>query len=129
MNAGIRNIKVTAARSTTGLLEAPVPFTAATNTSIFAFNRLATPGILVVRDNLTTPASGQAHVRFFNLSPGAPAVTVGTLSNNTFTAIPAITNRSFETQTTAIANQNFTPLPTGTYTLVVKVASNNTSVL
>jgi hypothetical protein len=51
------------------------------------------------------------------------------LSNNTFTAIPAFTNRSFETQTTATANQNFTPLPAGTYTLDVRVASNNTSVL
>jgi hypothetical protein len=51
------------------------------------------------------------------------------LSNNTFTEIPAFTNRSFETQTTAIANQNFTSLPAGTYTLDVRVASNNTSVL
>ena len=129
VNAGTRNIKVTAAGSTTGVLEAPVPFTAGTNTSIFAFNRLATPGVLVVNDNLAAPASGQAHVRFFHLSPGAPAVTVGTLANTTFTAIPAFTNRAFETQATATANQNFTPLPAGTYTLDVRVASNNTSVL
>jgi hypothetical protein len=65
-NAGTRNIKVTAVGSTTGLLEAPVPITAATNTSIFAFNRLATQGVVVVSDNLTTPASRQEHVRFLH---------------------------------------------------------------
>jgi hypothetical protein len=68
-------------------------------------------------------------VRFFHLSPGAPAVTVGTLSGSTFTAIPAFTSRAFETQTTANANAGFTPVDAGTYTFDVRIAGTTTSVL
>jgi hypothetical protein len=84
-------------------------------------------GAILVQDDLTTPAAGKAHIRFFHLSPGAPAVTVGVLNGATFTGV--FNNRSFETQATATANQAFTPVDAGTYTFDVRLPGTTTSVL
>lgn len=123
--AGTRNIKVNATGTNNSVINANLTFTADKYYSVFAYNQLASIGAIVVEDNLTVPATGQAHIRFFHLSPNAPIVTVGTLSGATFT--PVFANRSFETQATASANQNFTPVPAGTYTFDVQ--ANGTSVL
>lgn len=120
VNAGTRNIKVNAAGSTTTVINADLPFAKDKSYSVYAFNRLASIGAFMVEDNLATPATGQAHIRFFHLSPDAPAVTVGTLAGGTFS--PVFSNRAFETQATATANQGFTPVPAGTYTFDVRVA-------
>lgn len=127
VNAGTRNIKVNAAGTSTTVINADIPFTKDKNYSVFAYNQLASIGAILVEDNLAAPASGKAHIRFFHLSPGAPAVTVGVLSGSTFTAV--FSNRSFETQATAAANQAFTPVDAGTYTFDVRVAGTSTSVL
>ncbi len=127
VTAGTRNIKVNAAGTTTTVINADVPFTKDKNFSLFAYNQLASIGAVLVEDDLTTPASGKAHVRFFHLSPGAPAVTVGVLAGSTFT--PVFSNRAFETQATATANQAFAPVDAGTYTFDVRVAGTTTSVL
>lgn len=127
VNAGTRNIKVNASGTTTTVINADIPFTKDKNYSLFAFNQLASIGAVLVEDNLAAPASGKAHIRFFHLSPGAPAVTVGVLSGSTFT--PVFSNRAFETQTSASANQAFTPVDAGTYNFDVRVAGTTTSVL
>lgn len=123
--AGTRNIKVNATGTSNSVINANLTFAADKYYSLYAYNQLASIGAFVVEDNLAVPDVGQAHIRFFHLSPNAPAVTVGTLSGATFT--PVFANRSFETQATASANQNFTPVPSGTYT--VDVQANGTSVL
>ena len=127
VNAGTRNIKVNAAGTTTTVINADIPFTKDKNYSVYAINTLASIGAILVEDDLTTPASGKAHVRFLHLSPDAPAVTVGVLSGSTFT--PVFSNRSFETQATATANQAFAPVDAGTYTFDVRVAGTTTSAL
>jgi hypothetical protein len=127
VTAGTRNIKVNAAGTSTTVINADVPFTKDKNYSLFAFNRLASISAILVEDNLATPASGKAHIRFFHLSPGAPAVTVGVLIGDAFT--PVFVNRTFETQTTATANQAFAPVDAGTYKFDVRVAGTTTSVL
>lgn len=127
VNAGTRNIKVNAAGTSTTVINADIPFTKDKNYSVFAYNQLASIGAILVEDNLSVPASGKAHIRFFHLSPGAPAVTVGVLNGTTFT--PVFSNRAFETQATAAANQAFTPVDAGTYTFDVRVAGTSTSVL
>lgn len=119
VNAGTRNIKVNAAGTTTSVINANLAFTKDKNYSVYAINSVASIGAIMVEDNLAAPATGQAHIRFLHLVPDAPAVTVGTLSGGTFT--PVFSNRSFETQTTATANQAFTPVPAGTYTFDVRV--------
>lgn len=127
VSAGTRNIKVNAAGTTTTVINADVPFTKDKNYSLFAYNQLASIGAVLVEDNLATPASGKAHIRFFHLSPGAPAVTVGVLNGDVFT--PVFSDRAFETQATATANQAFAPVDAGTYTFDVRVAGTSTSVL
>ncbi len=127
VNVGTRNIKVNAAGTSTTAITADLPLSKDKNYSVFAINKLASISTIAVEDNLATPASGKAHVRFFHLSPGAPAVTVGILNGSTFTGV--FTNRAFETQATATANQAFTPVDAGTYTFDVRVANTTTSVL
>ena len=123
--SGTRNIKVNATGTNNSVINADLTFSADRYYSVYAYNRLASIAAIVVEDNLAMPAAGQAHIRFFHLSPNAPIVTVGTLSGATFT--PVFSNRSFETQATASANQNFTPVAAGTYTFDVQ--ANGASVL
>jgi hypothetical protein len=123
--SGTRNIKVNATGTNNSVINADLTFSADRYYSVYAYNRLASIAAIVVEDNLVMPAAGQAHIRFFHLSPNAPIVTVGTLSGATFT--PVFSNRGFETQATASANQNFTPVAAGTYTFDVQ--ANGTSVL
>lgn len=125
VSAGTRNFKVNATGTNNSVINANLTFSADKYYSVFAYNRLASIAAILVEDNLAVPATGQAHIRFFHLSPDAPAVTVGTLSGTTFT--PVFANRSFETQTTASANQSFTPVAAGTYTFDVQ--ANGASVL
>ncbi len=121
--SGNRGIRVNAAGTTNTVAFATLNFIQDRNYSLFAYNVLAQIGLLAVEDDLTAPAGGRAHVRFFHLSPDAPTVTVGTVANGgTFS--PVFSDRSFETQASATANRDFTPVPSGTYTFEVRVAGN-----
>jgi len=127
LSAGTRNVKVNAAGTTTSVINANLTLTKDKSYSLFAINPVASIGAILVEDNLTAPASGKAHIRFFHLSPGAPAVTIGVLTGTTFN--PVFTNRAFETQATATANQAFTPVDAGTYTFDVRLPGTSTTVL
>jgi hypothetical protein len=118
VNAGTRNVKVNVAGTSTTVINADLPLTAGTNYSVFACDSVARLGAVVVTDDLTTPASGKAHVRFVHLSPNAPAVDVAV------TAGPVLfANKSFKGYTA------FTPVDAGTYNLEVRVAGTSTVVL
>jgi hypothetical protein len=127
INEGSRNIKVNAAGTSATVINADITVTKDVNYSVFAINNLASLGSIAVVDNLTAPTAGNAHIRFFHLSPGAPSVTVGYLTGTTFT--PLFSNRAFETQLSANTNSAFTPVPAGTYNIDVRVAGTTTSVL
>jgi hypothetical protein len=127
VNAGTRNVKVNVAGSSTTVINADLPITMDKNYSVFATNLVASISAIAVEDNLAAPAAGKAHIRFFHLSPGAPAVTVGVLAGAVFT--PVFSNRTFETQATANTNAAFTPVDAGTVTLDVRLAGTTTSVL
>jgi hypothetical protein len=127
VNAGTRNVKVNVTGTSTTVINADLSIVKDKNYSVFAINKVATLGAIVIEDNLATPASGKAHIRFLHLSPGAPSVTVGVLNGATFT--PVFSNRAFETQATATVNAAFTPVDAGTYTFDVRVAGTTTSVL
>ncbi len=75
-------------------------------------------------DDLTAPAAGKAHVRFFHFSANAPAVDIAVTGGAVLFA-----NRSFNDQGTNTAAANFTPLNAGSYNLQVRVAGTNTVVL
>ena len=127
VNAGDHNIKVNPTGTTTSVIDANVNFASNKAYSVFAYDTVSKIKALMVQDDLTMPASGKAHIRFMHLSPNAPAVTVGIVDGSTFT--PVFSNRSFETQETATANQAFTPVDAGTYTFGVQLAATNTTVL
>lgn len=118
VNAGTRNIKVNVANTTTSVLNANLPVAANTSYSVFAIDSVASLEPLVTIDTLTTPAAENAHVRFFHLSPNAPAVDIAVVGGAV-----VFGNRAFRQYT------SFTPLPAGTYPLEVRQAGTSTVVL
>jgi hypothetical protein len=116
--SGVRNFKVNVAGTATTVIEADLPITAGTNTSVFAVNAVANLEPLVLSDDLTTPAAGKAHVRFIHLSPDAPSVDVALQGGAV-----VFGNKAFKEFTA------FTPLDAGTYDLEVRLAGTSTVVL
>jgi hypothetical protein len=119
VEAGTRNIKVNAAGTNTSVIDANINLAPDQYYTIFAANQLDNIEAVVVTDNLTPPASGQAHVRFIHLSPDAPAVDVVVADEG-----PVLfSNQTFKQAT------DFTPVSAGSYNLEVRVAGTNTVVL
>ncbi|WP_347157168.1 DUF4397 domain-containing protein [Pontibacter chitinilyticus] len=116
--AGTRNVKVNAAGTSTTVINADVPLAEDKSYTIFAANTLANIEPLVLEDNLASPASGKAHVRFVHLSPDAPAVDIAVQGGPVL-----FSNKSFKSAT------DFTPVDAGTYTLEVRPAGTEDVVL
>jgi Domain of unknown function (DUF4397) len=124
VNAGNTNIKISPTGTTTYVIDATVPLTANTYYSVFAIDSVSKIKPALVTDNLTAPATGKAHIRFFHFSPNAPAVDVAVTDG------PVVfSNRTFNDQATTASAANFTPLDAGTYNLEVRLAGTNTVVL
>ncbi|MEP0862370.1 MAG: DUF4397 domain-containing protein [Ignavibacterium sp.] len=118
VNAGTRNVKVNVNGTSTTVIQANLNLVANKNYSVFAVNQVSAIEPLVFEDDLTTPASGKAHVRFIHLSPNAPAVNI-TLTDGTI----VFGNVAFK------GSVNFTPLNAGTYNLQVRDAATNATVV
>ena len=117
--SGQRDIRVNVAGTRTTVIQASPTLSRNTFYTVFAADRVANIGPVVLVDDLTAPAAGQAHVRFVHLSPDAPAVDV------------AIANRGpvlFGDQAFKSASA-FAPVPAGTYNLEVRVAGTQTVAL
>ena len=114
-----RNVRVNVASTATTVIAAPLQLLPRTFYSVFAVNAVANIEPLVLVDDLTRPAAGNAHVRFIHLSPNAPAVDIAVANGG-----PVVFgNKSFKDFTP------FTPLPAGTYSLEVRLAGTSTVVL
>lgn len=118
INSGERNIKVNVANTNTTVINADVILDPNKNYSVYAVGSVANIGPLVLEDNLATPASGNAHVRFIHLSPNAPAVDIALAGGDVVFPNVAFTEYV-----------DFTPLPAGTYDLEVRLAGTSTVVL
>jgi len=118
LNSGTRNIKVNVTGTSTTALQANLNLAADKNYSIFAVNYVASIEAIVLEDNLTSPASGKAHVRFIHLSPNAPAVDI------TLTSGAVVFGDYIFKEASA-----FTPLDAATYNLQVRLAGTSTVVL
>lgn len=115
---GSQNVKVRATGTSMVVIDADLTLVDGTNYSVFAIDSLNSIEPLVVEDDLTTPASGSAHVRFVHLSPNAPAVDV------------AVTGGPILFPNTAFREySNFTPVDAGSYDLEVRVAGTTTVAL
>ncbi|MFN0188815.1 MAG: DUF4397 domain-containing protein [Bacteroidia bacterium] len=116
--AGTRVLKVNVAGTSTTALQASLPIVSNKNYSVFAIDSVSNLSGLFVEDNLATPASGKAHVRFIHLSPDAPAVDVAVTGGAV-----VFGNKIFKDFTA------FTPLDANTYNLEVRLAGTSTVVL
>lgn len=116
--AGTRVLKVNVAGTSTTALQANLSVVSGKNYSVFAIDSVSKLSGLVVEDNLSTPASGKAHVRFIHLSPDAPAVDVAVTGGGV-----VFGNKNFKDFTA------FTPLDANTYNLEVRLAGTSTVVL
>jgi hypothetical protein len=116
--AGTRNIKINVSGTATSVIDANLRVLPGASYSVFAVDAVANISPLVLNDDLTAPAAGNAHVRFVHLSPDAQAVDI-TLTDGTV----VFGNRSFKEFTP------FTPLGAGTYNLEVRLAGTTTTVL
>ena len=124
INAGSTNIKVSPAGSTNYVIDATLDLKSNTNYSVFAIDSVSKIKAAVVMDDLTAPAAGKSHVRFFHFSPNAPAVDIAV------TGGPVLfSNRMFNDQASNSSLSNFTPVDAGTYNLEVRLAGTNTVVL
>ena len=124
INSGATNIKVSPTTTTTYVIDANVTLEADRNYSVFAIDSVSKIKAALVSDNLSVPAAGKAHVRFFHFSANAPAVDIAV------TGGPVLfPNRLFNDQSTNAAYVNFTPVDAGTYNLEVRAAGTNTVVL
>jgi hypothetical protein len=118
VNSGTRNIKVNVSGTSTTVIDADLELEKDNSYSVFAINEVSAIEPLVLSDDLTTPASGKAHIRFIHLSPDAPAVDValdgGAVVFGDYTFKEA---------------SGFTPLDAGSYDLEVRVAGTSTIAL
>ena len=115
---GTRNVKVNVSGTSTTVINADLPVTAGSSYTVFAADSVSKIAPVVLADDLTTPASGKAHVRFVHLSPNAPAVDVAVTGGPVLFA-----NKSFKGYTA------FTPVDAGTYNLEVRLAGTATVAL
>ena len=124
INSGSANIKISPTGTTTYVIDTTLNLKANTNYSVFAVDYVSMIQAAVVKDDLTDPASGKSHIRFFHLSPNAPAVDIAVTDGPVLFA-----DRKFNDQATNPSYANFTPVNAGTYNLEVMAAGTNTVVL
>jgi len=118
LNSDTYNVKVNVTNTSTTVIEADLTLDPNKNYSVFAVGAVANIGPLVFEDNLSAPASGNAHVRFIHLSPDAPAVDIALAGGAVL--FPNVT---------FTGSVDFTPLAAGTYDLEVRLAGTSTVVL
>ena len=124
VNSGSTNFKISPTGTTTYVIDATATLEANKNYSIFAIDSVSKIKVAAVGDDLTAPAAGKAHVRFFHFSPNAPAVDIAITGGAVL-----FPNRTFNDQSTTAALTAFTPVNAGSYNLEVRLAGNNKVVL
>ncbi|MGH1363252.1 MAG: DUF4397 domain-containing protein [Calditrichia bacterium] len=118
VNAGDRNFKVNVSGTPTTVIDVTPNLDRSANYTVFAANFVSSIEPVLLADDLTAPAAGNAHVRFVHLSPDAPNVDI-TLTDGTV----VFGDRAFKTST------DFTPLAAGTFDLQARVAGTSTVAL
>ncbi len=116
--AGTRNVKVYVPALDANIFDANLPIAANTNYSVFAIDSVENIDFILTVDDLTSPAAGKAHVRFFHLSPNAPGVDITTTDGT-------LVFEDYEFS----EYSEFKPLDAGTYDLQVRLQGTDTVVL
>jgi hypothetical protein len=127
VEAGDRDLKVNAAGTQTTVLNTTFDFDDDDFYTVFALGTIAEDddadlGLLVVTDDLSAPATGNAKVRFAHLSPDAPDVDIVNVTD------PANESVLFDAQSYRDVTA-FASVPAGTYNLEVRTDAGGTAVL
>lgn len=126
VNAGARNVKVNFAGTTTIIFNVTIPLQANRSYSVFAIDSASKITPLIASDDLTVSAADKALVRFFHLSPNAPAIDVSQVGQSAGQGL--FTNRTFNKTLTPV-QQAFAPVDAGTLNLEVRTAASATVLL
>lgn len=92
VGAGSKKIEIAKKGQTTALVTGTYTLAKDESNSLFIIDKFADVKLLIVKDDLTAPASGKAKVRFVHLSPDAPALNVAIDGKTT----DFITNKVFK---------------------------------
>jgi hypothetical protein len=118
LTPGTRNVRVNLAGTTTTLAEANVLVPGNQNRTVFVVNNADTAEAVLVSDDLSAPATGQAKVRFVNLGSDLDTVDVAVEAGAVL-----FPNSSFKGST------NFQTIAPGSYALELRDAGTTTVVL
>jgi hypothetical protein len=122
---GTRHIKVNAAGTATTVIDADVPLTDGTDYTVIASGFLASIEPIVLTDDNTAPAAGNARVRAIHGAPSAPAVDIYVTAPGADinTATPLVTNAVFGDVADYVeapaGSYQVRVTPTGTKTVVI----------
>lgn len=119
LTPGTYNVQVVPSGATSPVvIEDDLTLERGTATTVAAVELLADIEPLVIVDELSLPAEGQAHVRFVHTSPDAPAVDIAVVGGPVL-----FENTAFKEYT------DYLPVSAGTYDLEVRLAGTTTVVL
>lgn len=118
---GNRRLKFTPVNASNAFIDTALTFQEDKVYSLFVVDELQNMELLVVRDSLIIPGTGEAGLRVLQLSPDAPAVDVVLIKNNTTT--PFSTNMSFK------GNTPFRKVASGSHTIQVRRAGSQEQLL
>jgi len=118
------NVKIAAVNTINPLAETSVNLNEGRYHSIFVYDTLLNSKVKVftTEDDLSTPPSGKAKIRFLHFSPPSPAgnLAFDILGNNTV----LFANRSYADVASDGSKANFINVDAGTYTVDVRIASS-----
>ncbi|HMI00986.1 MAG TPA: DUF4397 domain-containing protein [Pedobacter sp.] len=90
--SGTRRLVIAKKGGTTALLTEDFPLEPQKGYSLFVCDKFETIKFLMIKDDLTAPASGKARVRFVHMSPDAPALNLAIAGKDT----DLFTDKSFK---------------------------------
>ena len=91
INAGTNSVSLYADATRKSILSDTINFVQNTTYSVFLVNKVSQPQIFMMTDTIISPSTGNASIRFVNLSPDAPAVDLVVKGGSTL-----VSNRSFK---------------------------------
>jgi len=123
VTSGSSNVRVTESIGGTEVLNGNVNLEGGGNYSLYIVDSANKRKATIVRDDLSAPSSGKAKVRFFHLSPNAPAVDLA-LSGSGSTDIN-FTNRGFNDISTNTSYSAFQEVDAAGLNVTIKLAGTS----
>jgi hypothetical protein len=121
VKAGSRRVEVRDTGATADVIDAKPDFSKNRFYTVITGNDLASITALVFLDDFTSPASGQAQVRFINVAPGASSVDIYVGAPGSGTAgTPAVTNLAYQ------GAAGYLSVPAGSYQAYITLAGSKT---